>query len=434
MFRKYTCLLLFFCLCGCDTSTSPNQKEEHPSVHKEESGDLRLHELTRGDGNTNGFYHLLLRDVQEESIGNIYYYDYATKKEIFLCDKPECEHKDDTCTSYIDPSTAFTGTLFVNEKHVYVLTNDIQSLDASMNHQGPQIIQMDLDGKNRHVLTSLPEGYQYSDNALVMDEQYVYLPLSQTKDVELASSTYMQVTTKSTVFRIHLSNGECEEFLDSKDKRIIGGDKDTLIFASYSYEQDPEALLQAQDFAAYDQVMMNAKLQYTSYDIPTKTFGKMIDSPSNTIGIYQDHQIFEQVGNDLHAISLETGEDQVVASLPQDALSYTIQEGKDGHIFIDGFQENFETSGITNTYVLDLTSKQLTPFLLLTDMPKQHAVILGETKDAYFVYYDHTQHLEKTWAGTNQYIIDQVSYGMIKKEEYWNSQPNFQPFETITIQ
>ena len=49
--------------------------------------------LNQGDGNEQGFYRIKTIDNGGGNLySNILYTDYENKKEIFLCDKPECRH------------------------------------------------------------------------------------------------------------------------------------------------------------------------------------------------------------------------------------------------------------------------------------------------------------------------------------------------------
>lgn len=90
-------LILFiamFMLCSCS------------SGKVSEDGDIQLEMLTRSSsGNPrynsftdDGYYEVMDR----VSVGgrNIMYTDFATGKQIYLCNRPECYHNDESCPSY----------------------------------------------------------------------------------------------------------------------------------------------------------------------------------------------------------------------------------------------------------------------------------------------------------------------------------------------
>lgn len=429
MLKKYLLLLVMIFLCGCEAST-PETKET-PKDKPKEIEQISYHNLWNGDGNEHGFYHKRMREVKGETIINIYYYDYETKQEIFLCDRPECEHIDDSCTSYLNGAEYVSSELFVQNDHIYLLTSDLASLDQKA-RRGAQLVQLDLDGKNKIVLATLPEGYTFSDNGICFSNTFAFIPMAKTEDVMVNENTYMQVEQKNTLFRVNLHDGDVEEIMEINGLRIISGDAQNIIFAKYQYEQDPMELLQSQQYEAYDQVMLNAKLMYTTYNVNTKAFVKDIPSISNTIGVYLNQHMYELQGSTITAISLQSGESKTVATLPDDQ-DVTITEAIDDHLILDAFDQSLDTEGIAAAYTFDVNTQEVKSFPLLTKNPKQHATIYGATKNQYFVYYDHEQHLETSWAGTDQYVNDHISMGLIPKEDYWNGVGNFIPFETITV-
>ena len=72
--------------------------------------------------------------------------------------------------------------VFLHDQHIYqihmstggmVIGND---LTVETSSQTGSIIQMDLDGKNKKTLCTLPEGYSFDDNRVITDERmYIFL-------------------------------------------------------------------------------------------------------------------------------------------------------------------------------------------------------------------------------------------------------------------
>lgn len=433
MIKKYCVLLCLALLCGCESSTTSTEQTETPKeTGPKKIEQLTLHQLWNGDGNEHGFYHMSMRNVGDQGVGNLYYYDYETKQEIFLCDKPECQHMDESCTSYIDGDTYISAHLFVQQDHFYLLTSDLASLDQQQRH-GSQLIQYDLNGKNKTVLATLPEGYSFDSNEVCVGGSFLFLPMSKNEEVSIGDNSFMVVAQQKKLFRVDLSNGDTEEVMDLHGLDIVSAKDQQLILVKYQYEQDPEELLKNQEYEAYDRVMYNATLAYTTYDINTKAFSKEVPSTTNTTGTYMDEHIYELQGTDLYALSLQDGTSTKVATIPHHD-SIQISDAQNGYLIIQASGQDFETAGIEAAYRFDPTSQELQPFTLITGTPKSVVAIYGETKDHYFVYYDHTQHLETTWAGTEQYVKDSVSMGLIKKDDYWNGLANYIPIKTITLE
>ena len=58
--------------------------------------------------------------------------------------------------------------------------------------------------------------------------------------------------------------------------------------------------------------------------------------------------------------------------------------------------------------------------------------ILEQTDTHYFVRTGYKMSKEyTTWAGTKQRDIEETYYGLIRKEDYWNSKAEYLPMETM---
>ena len=379
-----------------------------------------------------GFYHIVFNEASDNGGTNILYYDYASGKEIFLCDQPQCSHNDESCTSYLG-MMGMSATLFVHGNYVYLLNSESGvSMDmggGSGEFTASAIYRMDPDGKNREKLCDLPSGYMYSDNRLTFDDRCVYIPLSKNENIQVQDNTYMQHATDEAIFKIDLENGETSRFMDSKGSDIIAVRGRQMIFSKYNYEQDPEQLLNEKRFDEYDNVMRFAELSYFAYDLEGGGTVWKSRTASTILSTYWDQKLYYMDGGNLHAVSVENGNDELVAALA-DNLDYFIDEVRDGHIIIEAWRP--EGDGYASTYAWDINGRQMREITLKTSAPVQPVTIYSEYGEYFFVYYDHQQHTEKSWAGTDQYVMDSMNAGLIKKEDFWNSTPSYEPFEVLS--
>lgn len=427
MFKKLSICLICLLLTACQ-STSQKEKEETTQPQSNTS-ELRFVNMYNGDGNEHGFYHIATRDIGNDSCNNIYYYDYASKKEIFLCDKPECKHDDPSCSSYLDP-LSIDKFLFVSGSHIYYIRNDSYafSLDNKDKAEGTTITQIDLDGKNHKILATFPKGFTFTSNNMICNEQYAYLNLEKEEDKEMSNGNYMRITMEKKLYRVNLSNGEVKEITDFKGMNLIGVDGNDIILSKDIYSKDPDELIKKGDFEGYDQMMISAKTVYSSYDTNNNTFGKEFHVNSQEYCTYHQGYLYFMIQNALHRVSMKDGKDEEVAQLdPQ--YTYYITSIWDDVVYIGGSQDDTTTHSIT--YACHMDTKEVKELKLYTKEPRTPVEIYAETKDQYFVYYDHDQHLEKTWAGTDQYTLDQAYYGLIDKQDYWNNQPKYETFKTV---
>lgn len=427
MFKKLIILLCCLFISGC--SAQPKKLSDEPTV-QETKGSLVHQKLYHGSGNDKGFYHIVFNETGDGDGSNILYYDYAAKKEIYLCDKPQCQHHDDTCTSYLGP-WGFSSTLFVHGDYLYLLNSETaMSMGSTQNSStASAIYRMNLDGKNREKLCTLPDGYTYSDNRLTFDDRYLYIPLQKTEDVQLEENSYLQYVTDSALFTIDLQSGKTHHLLDNKDRDIIAVENRQIIFSQYHYSQDPEKLLNEKRFDEYEAVMKNVKLSYYAYDLDKQEILWESATPVSEISTYYQNKLYYIESHNLHAVSVDTQQDNIIAEFPG-GLEYSINDILDGHLIISGWNQGGE--GYAVSYAWNFRDQQIKEITLKTSAPIQDITIYSEYDQYFFVYYDHVQHLEKTWAGTDQYTMDTIYVGLIRKEDYWNNIADYQPFETLS--
>ena len=426
MFKKLIILLCCFFIGGC---SSQSKKPADESPVQETKGSLVHQKLYHGSGNDKGFYHIVFNETGDGDGSNILYHDYAAKKEIYLCDKPQCQHHDETCTSYLG-TLGFSSTLFIHGDYLYLLNSETAiSMGDSQSSSASVIYRMNLDGKNREKLCTLPAGYSYSDNRLTFDDRYLYIPLQKTEDIQFEENSYMQHVTDSAIFTIDLQNGKANHLLDNKDRDIIAAENRQIIFSQYHYSQDPQKLLNEKRFDEYETVMKNVNISYYAYDLDKQEILWESTAPVSEISTYYQNKLYYIENHNLHAISVETQQDDIIAKLPANLL-YSINGVLDGHLIISGW--NKEEEGYATSYAWNFKDQQMKELTLKTSVPVQDITIYSEYDQYFFVYYDHEQHLEKTWAGTDQYTMDTIYVGLISKEDYWNNVADYQPFETLS--
>lgn len=85
---------------------------------------------------------------------NIIYTDYATNETIALCNRAECKHNDNNCTSYIDNSNSL---IFTDNNYLYLAnTGIVGNLQTIEPYMIARIIRKDLNGSNDKVIYEFP--------------------------------------------------------------------------------------------------------------------------------------------------------------------------------------------------------------------------------------------------------------------------------------
>lgn len=423
--KKYPWLLCGLLLCACSGKPTPPTSIPKKSSATKQTLEVKNASLvnTMGDGNEDGFYHLKTRETKDgNTMTNITYYDYATRQEVYLCDKPECHHSDDTCTSYLN-IIPYTGVLFTHGDGLYLINNEtIENVSDA-----PSILKMDLDGKNRKKLASLHDGYRFDDSSFAISGSTLYHGVVKESLIN-AGSYSLTTQTDKQLYAIDLESGDMKKETSLRDKKIIGAKGHNLIFAHNNYERDPDELLKNKDFEAYDQVTRDAKMGYILYDITTKKEGIEVMSDSAILASGSKDNLY-YLDDHLYAIDITSGKTRVVTELPSDK-QYVL-----GYLFDDtAILEEFSlgnTAQFLRTYAVSLTDGVMTPLPMKMKNPDEAVKILGFTTDQLLIQYDRDGHMEKSWAGTDQFRVDHEYVGLILKKDFFAGKDEIQDIRTL---
>lgn len=173
-----------------------------------------------------GYYYI----KNEEDRKNIKYFDYSAKKEIYLCNKPNCKHDTENCSSYLDISEL--NDLFVYNNYLYLIsgTGNVVAISASIGEDGisttqtgdstPIIYRMNLDGTNKTKLFECPSGVNLP-SSFILEGNNLYTFFLKNKTIETQKDSYTSMETDRNLVKINLETKKYEEILNSKNKSII---------------------------------------------------------------------------------------------------------------------------------------------------------------------------------------------------------------------
>ena len=173
-----------------------------------------------------GYYYI----NNEDNGNNIKYFDYSAKKEIYLCNKPNCKHDTKECSSYLNIAEA--NNLFVYNNYLYLISGSGSTtiMSATMGEGGtsiseeggptPIIYRMNLDGTNKTKLFECPSGVELG-SSFILEGNNLYTFFSKNKTVELSKNSYASVETDRELVKINLETKKYEELLDSKNRKMI---------------------------------------------------------------------------------------------------------------------------------------------------------------------------------------------------------------------
>lgn len=218
-------------------------KEEKTKIGNQIMGELNDNKITSSNANnTNakmvyfepgkissfdkGYYYI----KDEENRRNIKYFDYSAKKEIYLCNKPNCKHDTEDCSSYLDGIES--NDLFVYNNYLYLISGagSVTTVDLNFGEDAtstiqagggaPIIYRMNLDGTNKTKLFECPSGVELS-SSFIFEGNNLYTFFLKSKSIEIAKSSYTSMETNRDLVKINLEMKKYEEIFDSKNRSII---------------------------------------------------------------------------------------------------------------------------------------------------------------------------------------------------------------------
>lgn len=173
-----------------------------------------------------GYYYI----KDGENRKNIKYFDYSAKKEIYLCNKPNCKHDTEECSSYLDISE--TTDIFVYNNYLYLIAGSGQSITMNFaigddgvstsetGGQTPIIYRMNLDGTNKTKLFECPSGVEIG-SSFILEGNNLYTFFMKSKTIETARTSFTSMETERKLVKINLETKKYEEIAQSKNKTFI---------------------------------------------------------------------------------------------------------------------------------------------------------------------------------------------------------------------
>lgn len=429
----YVCFML--CACTNNPDEITTKKVPDPIETKDEA--LTYTNTFFGFGTKEGFYHITQKDDGKgTACQNIRYFDYASKKEIYLCDKPECDHMNETCTSYLVMNSEYS--LFSYDDNLYLIENgngsnafQIGDRTTQGEEEPARIYKMDKDGKNRTILCELKDGFQFEQRMVVLGNNSLYIQVILEENIAVNDNTHMAITSDKKMMNVDLSTGEQHEVLNMKNKFFIGADGHKLLIEQLHYQEDLDALLARNDYDGYDKAILEADISYSLFDTKTSAIEENVLGDIYNPYIYHAQLYYINNQNELCNMDSSTREFKVLETF-ESGYQYELSGIMDGHIQIDVWSTDKSEAQFLKTLVYTIDKKTLTTQQLTFQEPKEPFTILGYNDTSYFMKYKQDGHMETTWAGTQQFTQDALYYGLINKEDYWNDKANFTDIVSVS--
>lgn len=353
------------CLCSLCSTKAPQGSDEPV----QDGTALSFIDFMRegdGTGAENGYYRIIPRG---DGSNNMAFIDYETRSQVFLCNRPECLHEDETCTSWL-PYGGGGGALLTAGNHLFYLSfgNTTPGIAQWLGEDAlPQMIEMDLNGANHIVrqklnaLEQVRQGIAYDDNAIYfVCDSYEN---GVNGDLRTRSLYRYDIQSKNLEKRKELSPSE----------QIVGVNGRSLILNISDGAQD----------ITEDAGGIETKI--VSYDVDTQEESALLSHPFTTLG---------RVYNGYYYMYNLSGSTLLKQQLTPNAPLETIRKGVGKQVEI---------------------VDELDDYFLVIESVADQEVTLPDSDPPMTLPYLYFQ------------------YALIEKSDYYNSTPNYVPIEGISL-
>lgn len=424
MVALFLCSIALFSACGQADSLSQASSTETPAPVSQvdpgnvstEGSDLTMVTNLYGAfdeaGGKDGFYKLY---PNPEGGSNLIYADYGTGAVIFLCNRPECLHKDDSCPAWFPFGI---GSIFMNA------AQDTLFCVGSTESGAETIWAMEPNGANRRLFYQCAPRERMID-AIASDSTALYFALS-TVDASTGAA-------EKKLLRIDLQSGQSEEI-------CAYGSSDWL----FGVCGDQLLLLYSEDnFYQYNLLSPADGTQTECY-----RFESDPDQPESGKKVYPDGgflYIFSPNGDDtaqLMKLDIRSGASTLICDgFPWYGAGTAFVQGVyDDRLIVDlsDTRGNDPTKVRHYRYFIDCETGAYTESSLTYSQGAltSFVTIAAQTQD-YFVVSKGVHSTPVLLTGNDgtmyESTLEVPEYALISKADYWASNPDYQELAMETL-
>lgn len=426
-----------------ETGTSKKQSEN--TVGK--VGSLRLLNDKQMSFMTSEGYYYITEDSAELSKDlwgrHIMYMDFATKKEVYLCNEPGCKHKDKNCTSVL-PEEEFGDDclLFVLNDRLWLVSKDQDEENqimadmyfdeeegASSKQKLPTVIySMNRDGSGRKKEYTFEQDVTV-DQVVLCNEENIYLAAKKVNAISEKQTTWHTATNCELVrFGTKDSVMETVCSLQPDDKirwYVAGGCGDRVILRGTKYNQNlspqEEMTLDKEEYWKYANDSSEIYASLDPADGSIKKIYSIKNDPDleNSTAILGDFlYVSREKEGTVQKVDLKTGKAKMLAKLKQNFIEGTMS---------DKLRCQAWDQTKPHIYFVDINTGEVSHCTLVNQCNGWELEIKGDTGDQVLLVYDYDAKEDKEEKGA--WEISRYQHGLIDKKDLYKSIGNFQKIE-----
>lgn len=431
-------LLLGLCACGSGQGEAGENTVTDSSLSQTQEGlSLLTHEVYPSCNTEDGYYYIPgdLKELRDGSYGcAVMYMDFATQKEIYLCNNAGCKHDTKSCSAIIPESefSPFFGTIFTSNGRLYLLScsEDSEGKTVSYGYTesgittaiAPNVLYcMNLDGTNREKIYTFPDGVTVEPTVLGDGSSLYFV----TK--ELSQNGQTTTASNRQLMRYDISSGKTAAVADLNMEsgshwRIVGCSGNRVVLEGVVY---PEEYSAEKDYSAdqWSEIFSASQTKYVCLNVENGKFTSLYDVKNQNghgAAVLEGClYVAEGSSKDILQINLDSGNQSILASLEQSNIIGTM-----------GSKLVCRTWDMTEDYYLYFvdTKNETVSRCTLTNKYNGWALeLVGETQNDALVIYDY----DAETLSDGAYEIYRYKMALISKDDLYKGNDNFRPIEMI---
>lgn len=391
--------------CGVsEPSVSPDSGDQAISIRYLGS------EHPLGSGNSYGYYYL---DTLDNGAYLLRYIDYSSLRDIALCSQPNCAHNDEKCPAWF----AYGGTsanVYATDEQVLICFNgspwDSSAFAQYKEAALPRILTLTLDGSDRKEAARFNATDAFS-SIPAFDGQTLYTIVTSYDEGAGTGSKAIVAIDMAT------GNVKSDDSVQRNELRIVGAVGEELVL---------------------EYLTTDAQTAYAAYDVDDRQLRELYDGSQPVSAVCQDGALFllETSTGTLRRIEIETGKETTLSTdlFRENSLEWV----QLASVTDEGYVVQADENSITSNYLIDKTGKT-TKQELWADSTDSHDKmrmldIFAQTDSGYLVAPSRTFHTVNVPGPDGvTYGLNQISYSfaLISPEDFWSSNPNYQPVSRL---
>lgn len=449
----FTIIALVCSLCACNSTAPAGKSDDNRTLNSgtpqiagentgSESGELRFLCDTYSDSachTENGYYYLTgdMVELQDGNYGtHLMYMDFATCREIYLCNTSGCKHDSPDCPAVFlyDDFPVYSTKLFVHNGYLYILSREsdddstisFDSLDMEKTESQPAILyRANLDGTKRQKIYTFDPSLTLED-MIIGDGQGIYVITKKTSIEQEGNTSYTTSSERKLMF-LDLESLNVTEvcpmtFEDNIFWHVMGIHNDSLVLNGTDFGRELSRE-EEKDSDTYIDLYTKSSDVYTLLDLKSAKLKEIYRTANQDIHSAQligdTLYLSSSKNQNIESLNIDTGELKTLCSSPQNQILGSIGD-------------------MLYCRVWDLADDQTCSFVDTRTGEVSHSSLVNqyngwalefraETESDVLLVYDY----DAKKNSDDSYEIYQYKYALIQKEDLFAGRENYRKIEMI---